>query len=192
MVKVAIFHEGNNKKTHDNQLLKLLLENLALDVNKVKFIGMGNKSEFFKIDNNNYKELKLDIKRNAISKILFVIDADYIETNAKYGGFDNTLEEIIAIRKELNIYEISDVFITCDLDTKEGYLESLILSTIPVEQQECIETFLECNDFKSKENHKAILNQIYKTAYPNAPFDFSHQNFNELKQKLKNLFKEEK
>jgi len=192
MVKVAIFHEGNNKKTNDNALLKLLLENLKLDVNKVKFIGMGNKSKFFKIDNDNYKELKLDIKRNAISKILFVIDADYVETDNKYGGFDNTLQEIIAIRRELDIYKISDLFITCDFDTKEGYLESLILSTIPLEQKECIETFLECSDFKSKENDKAILNQIYNNAYPNAPYDFASEKFDILKLKLKNLFKEQK
>jgi len=191
MVKVAIFHEGNNKKTNDNALLKLLLENLKLDVNKVKFIGMGNKSKFFKIDNDNYKELKLDIKRNAISKILFVIDADYVKTDNKYGGFNNTLREIIDIRKELNIYEMSDLYISCDFDTKDGYLESLILSSIPLKQKECIETFLECSEFKSKENDKAILNQIYNSAYPNAPYDFSSEKFDILKQKLKNLFKEE-
>jgi len=86
------------------------------------------------------------------------------------------------------------IYHVCCVDIFTGYFNSngLILSTIPLKQKECIETFLECSDFKSKENHKAILNQIYKIAYPKSPFDFSHKNFNELKQKLKNLFKEDK
>jgi len=188
MVKVSIFHEGNAKKTHDNELLKLLIEVLELPLDEVKFVGMGNKSNFFKKENDNYKELLLDIKRKAIRKVLFVIDADYIENDTLYGGFENTKRELEKVIKELGLKSISDIYITCDPDDRSGYLESLILSTIPKEQKECIENFLECSDFKSKDNHKAILNQIYKTAYPKAPFDFSHKNFNELKQKLKNLF----
>jgi len=188
MVKVSIFHEGNAKKTHDNELLKLLIEALELPLDKVKFVGMGAKSNFFKKENDNYKELLLDIKRKAIRKVLFVIDADYIENDTLYGGVENTKRELEKVIKELELKSISDIYITCDLDKRCGYLESLILSTIPKEQKECIENFLECSDFKSKDNHKAILNQIYKTAYPKAPFDFSHKNFNELKQKLKKLF----
>ncbi len=189
MVKVAIFHEGNANKTYDNELLKLLLEKLGLDLSYVKFVGMGSKSNFFKSDNDNYKELLLDIKRGAVEKVLFVIDADYIKNDTTYGGYDNTKTALEKTIHDLNLKSHSDIYITCDPTEQCGYLESLILSTIPQEQKECIETFLECSDFKSKENHKAILNQIYKTAYPKAPFDFSHKNFSELKTKLQNLFK---
>jgi len=192
MVKVAILHEGNSKKTHDNQLLKLLLSEMNLDEKRVRFIGIGSKSNFFKIDNIDYIKLKIDMKDEKFSKILFVIDADYEQNDSIYGGYNKTKIELEKIIKELDLEEYSDAYITCDPTEKCGYLESLILSTIPQKEKECIETFLECSDFKSKENHKAILNQIYKTAYPNAPFDFSHENFNELKQKLKNLFKEQK
>ena len=191
MVKLAILHEGNNKKTSDNQLLKLLMESLNLDIKKVKFIGMGTKSNFFKTNNFDYIEVVKDIRREAIKKVLFVIDADYEENDLTYGGYKNTKLELEKTIKELKLEEHSEIYITCDPNEQCGYLESLILSSIPQTQKECIETFLECSDFKSKENHKAILNQIYKTAYPNAPFDFSHQNFNELKRKLKNLFKDE-
>lgn len=76
----------------------------------------------------------------------------------------------------------------CDPNTKNGTMESLILSTIEAERRVCIENFLICSEFKSKENHKAILNQIYNMAYPNAPYDFSHSHFDELKNKLKWLF----
>jgi hypothetical protein len=187
MVKVAIFHEGNENKTNDNEILKLLLEKLSLPSNQVKFVGMGPKSNFFKADNKNYKQLKLDIESEQIRKVLFMIDADYVEKDVKYGGCENTRREIQKTVEELGIADISDIYITCD-DTNCGYLESLILSTIPDERKKCIEDFLACSDFASKENHKAILNQIYKAGYPKAPFDLEHPNFNELKQKLTNLF----
>jgi len=190
MVRVAILHEGNAKKTHDNELLKLFITDLKFDLMQVDFIGMGTKSNFFKKENLDYKELKLSLEKEDVQKVLFVIDADYEKNDTIYGGYQNTKVELEKIIQELGLKEYSDTYITCDPIAKCGYLESLILSTIPKEQKECIETFLECSDFKSKENHKAILNQIYKTAYPKAPFDFSHDNFNELKQKLKNLFKE--
>lgn len=191
-MKVAIVHEGNAKKNNDNKLLKLLIDKLKLSQDKVEFFGFNSKSNFFKKDYEGYIDLLERIfKEEKISKILFVIDADYEKNDKNYGGFENTLQKMITIRKELNIYEISDLYITCDFDTKEGYLESFILSTIPKEQKECIETFLECSDFKSKENDKAILNQIYNISYPNAPYDFSSDKFDVLKQKLKNLFKEE-
>jgi hypothetical protein len=188
MVKVAIFHEGNSKKTHDNELLKLLLQELDLPYDRVKFVGMGSKSNFFNLDNANYKELLLDIKREAIAKVLFVVDADYVENDSVHGSYENCVNELTKIKEALGIEDICDIYITCDPETKDGYLESLILSSIPEKEKKCIEDFLDCSEFKSKENHKAILNQIYKLAYPNAPFDFSHPNFNELKLKLKNLF----
>ena len=188
---IAILHEGNAQKTADNKLIKLLIKDLNLDEKKVRFFGLGTKSNFFKKDSNAYRELITDMKEEIILKVLFIVDADYEENDEIYGGFDNTLKKMIEIRKVLNIYELSDLYITCDFDTKSGYLESLILSSIPIKQKECIETFLECSEFKSKENDKAILNQIYNNAYPNAPYDFSSDKFDILKQKLQKLFKEE-
>jgi len=187
MMKVAILHEGNNKQTNDNALLKLLIQNLGLDLESINFIGMGGKSNFFKAENENYKLLKIEIEREEVSKVLFVIDADYEKDNSVYGGCQNTQTELSKIIDSLGLKDISDTYITCDPQTQDGYLESLILSSIPKEQKECIETFLECSEFKSKENHKAILNQIYKNAYPNAPYDFTHPNFNDLKTKLEKL-----
>jgi hypothetical protein len=187
---VAILHEGNAKNTADNKLLKLLIKKLELNIDEIRFFGLGSKSNFFKEEYPAYNELLSEIKEGAFNKLLFVVDADYEENDSTYGGFDNTLRKIIDIRKTLNIYEMSDLYITCDFDTKDGYLESLILSSIPPKQKECIENFLACSEFKSKENDKAILNQIYNNAYPNAPYDFSSKKFDILKQKLKNLFKE--
>lgn len=188
MVKVAILHEGNSKKSSDYEILKLLIKELELDEKRVEFFGFGTKSNFFKIEETKYKRLKLLIEEEQINKVLFVLDADYKMNDDIYGGFENTEKELKKIIEELNISNNSDIYITRDPKTNHGYLESLILSSIPKKQKECIETFLKCSEFKSKKNDKAILNQIYKNAYPNAPFNFAHENFDELKEKLKKLF----
>jgi hypothetical protein len=79
---------------------------------------------------------------------------------------------------------VSDVIIIRDYKTNSGYLESLIFSTLSEEQKACITHFLDCSNFMSKENHKSIINQIYKMGYPNEPYNYEHPNFNELKDKL--------
>jgi hypothetical protein len=186
-MSIAILHEG---KKIDREFYNLFIDNLKLDKTLIKYYGFSSKNNFLNKNYKEYEDLLLEIKSERIDKILFIVDADYEKNDIKYGGFDNTLSKIIDIRKELNIYKISDMYITCDPVSNEGYLESLILSSIPDEQKNCIEEFLNCNDFKFKENHKAILNQIYKNAYPKAPYDFKHQNFDILKQKLQKLFKE--
>lgn len=193
MKSIYILHEGNAKKTNDNELIKLLIEHLKIQylemkIEKVEFHGMGSKSNFFKPE--SYPPLLLQgVKTNQIEKVLFVVDADYDnDDNRVYGGFENTTSELNKIIEYLKLQAVSDIYITCDPKTKTGYLESLILSTIPEQQRNCIECFLACSEFKSKEHHKAIFNDIYKHAYPKAPFDFGHENFNELKQKLRNLF----
>jgi hypothetical protein len=188
MVKVAILHEGNAKKTNDNELLKLLIQELELDSNRVIFFGMGVKSNFFKSKHPSYKNLKNSIENEEINKLLFVVDADYERNDKKYGGYKNTENALKDIIDELRFNDYSDIYIVCNPKTKEGYLESLILSTIPDKHKNCIQDFLSCSEFKSKENHKSILNQIYKIAYPNKPYDFLHENFDNLKQQLRNLF----
>jgi tRNA nucleotidyltransferase (CCA-adding enzyme) len=184
-MNVAILCEGKT----DKYFLKLFLEDLGLDVTKVVFFILDGKSNFFKKDNEKYEELLIELNTEKINKILFVLDADNIENDSVYGGYSNTENEL---NKTISSLKLSnyDTYIVCDPKTKEGYLESLILSTLSIEQKNCITNFLDCSDFKGKESHKAIINQIYKQAYPSTPYDFSHKNFNELKTKLKDLFNE--
>jgi hypothetical protein len=173
----------------DKNFLKLFLNSLGFVVSDDNFLVLGNKSNFFKIDSKKYKQLLIDIELEKINKILFVIDADSIKNDVKYCGYDNTKSELVAVIKKLQLQNY-DTFIVCGPETKVGYLESLILSTINKEQGNCITEFLKCSDFKSKENHKAVLHQIYKQGFPNTPYDFSHSNFDTLKQKLQDLFNE--
>lgn len=193
-MKVSILHEG---KSIDKSFFELLYFHLGIDKEvldkRVNFIGMGNKSNFFKIENQNYKLLIEEIKREFVEKVLFVVDADY-EGNKKHDRYEDTLEAITIIQKELNIQYVSDTFIAFDMNSekKEGYSESLILSTLSDEENDCVKSFLEkCPEFRGKDSHKSIFNVVYKNAYPHAPYNFEHPYFDELKQKLKNLFKEE-
>jgi tRNA nucleotidyltransferase (CCA-adding enzyme) len=186
MKSIFILHEGNERKTADNEMIRLLMEDLGLNLDLVDFRGMGAKSNFFKDD--KYGLLIQAVRTNQVDKILFVIDADDAQNDAKYGGFENTQSELQKMIALLGFEDISEIFVACDPSSQTGYLESLILSTIPETEKNCIEQFLQCSNFKSKENHKAILNQIYKMAYPKAPYNFSHANFDPLKAALQQLF----
>ncbi len=186
MKSIFILHEGNNKNTNDNKLIRLLINHLNLDSNKIDFHGMGSKSNFFKTD--KYKLFKQAVHTNQIEKILFIIDADNIENDAQYGGYENTQTALNDVINQLGFQKVSRTYVVCDPVTQTGYLESFILSTISETQRKCIECFLECSQFKSKENHKAILNQIYNIAYPDAPYNFEHSYFESLKAELKMLF----
>lgn len=188
---IYILHEGT-PRNNDNKLIKLLIEDLKnkcseINTDMLDYHPMGTKSNFFKKE--KYPPLLIQsVELGIVKKILFIIDADNNVDNEKYGGYENTYSELNAMIAELGFQAVSSIYIMCDPITKMGYLESFILSTIPEQQKNCIERFLECSQFKSKENHKAILNQIYNMAYPNAPYDFKHPHFEVLKEKLRNLF----
>jgi len=181
---VKIICEGRTDKKKISELLNFL-SILYTDDN---FIVMGNKSNFFKLDNSEYKTLQQLIKADKIEKILFIIDADYQKDNNKYGGYKNTKEKIEKLLLDLDIKSICNYYITCHPNTKDGYLESLLLSTVDENLKKCYDEFLECINFKEKNNHKYIMEQLHKITQPNKPYDFNHKNFSKLKEKLIQLF----
>ena len=180
MKPYAIICEGKT----DRAFLETLLKHCEISAEQIDFYVMGDKSSFFKPENKKYQELIPKVQADQVERILFVIDADCFENDQKYGGIENTQRELNLVIQQHNILSNSELFVSCDPETKIGYLESLILATIPAEQRVCIENFLRCSQFKSKENHKAIVNQIYNIAYPNAPYNFEHCYFDTLKKKL--------
>ncbi len=188
MVKAAILHEGNDKDTTDKKLIKSLLANLELDEKFIHFDGFGSKSNFFKSDNSKYSLLKQQVEAGQIDKILFIVDADYEKDDAKYKGFENTENELKNIINELGFQDIAHFYIVCDPITKTGYLESLILASLPQEKRKCIERFVECSEIKPKQIHKTIINHLYMIAYPDPPYNFDHHNFDQLKAELTKLF----
>ena len=189
MVKVAILHEGTkNDKTADKKLLKSLIQKLGLPENDIIFDAFGSKNEFFKLDNPKYLRLKEFVEAGQIDKVLFVVDADYEEDDAKYKGFENTERELKNIISELGFEGIARFYIVCDPETKTGYLESLILASLSKDKKNCIDCFVKCSEINPKKIHKTIINELYSIAYPDPPYNFDHPNFELLKIELIKLF----
>lgn len=184
-MKIAIICEG----TGDKAFLEAFITHLEITT-KPNFYIFSGKSNLLDSTHKKYFELKNTVAAEP-HKLLFVVDADDANNDICYGGFQNTQQALNQVIAELKFEEIFSTYIMCDPTTQVGYLESLILSTISENQKKCIQSFLDCSEFKSKENHKAILNSIYKTAYPKTPYDFSHSHFDELKSKLLSLFASE-
>lgn len=84
----------------------------------------------------------------------------------------------------------SDYYLVCDPKTKEGYFESLLLSCVSDELKNCYDDFLKCSLFDGKENHKTIITKLHELASPEKPYDYNHENFNKIKEKLIALFPE--
>jgi len=188
MVKFAICHEGHANKSLDSEIIKLLLQDLKLDIDRVEFYGFGSKSNFYKKDYKVYKNLQIAIQEREIEKIFFVLDADNEEDDHFFGGYGKTVNGLRSVVSNLRLGSVSDFYISCNPNTHTGNIESLLLLTIPEGQKECIDDFLQCSEFKAKGNDKALLRQIYKLAYPHTPYNFKHKYFDELKEKLQNLF----
>jgi len=179
MVKNLIICEGKN----DKKFLEELLEDLKIDNIVVQFLGRDakNKSSIFKRE--KYHRIKKEVG-TIYRNLLIMFDSDYEKNDAKYGGYINSEEEIKLLIDDLELQDYADYYIVCDPNNKNGYLESLILSTIPKKEKECIESFINCSNFKDKEKDKAILNQIYKLGYPNEPYNFLHIHYKSLRDKL--------
>ena len=181
---VKIICEGSDDKT----FLRLLLNDLknSSDIEGIKNFDryievMGGKVNL--LNTENYVGLNNFIGKQ-IKKVLFIFDCDFEEDDKVCGGMENSIDAIEHLIKKL------DWKIEVDYYIFNKNLDYFIIDTLDKK-----ENFLGCEEcFKLKELNKnrKILTCIYKSLYPKKPFDFSHQNFNELKEKLKNLFKDEK
>jgi len=181
---VRIFCEGNDDKT----FLRLLLNDLKKDneiigvENFDSFIKvMGGKSKLLEVE--SYKTTNKRVGKN-IQKVLFVFDCDFEEDDKLSGGIENSIKAIEELIDNLDWkIEVSYYIFNKNLDY-------FIIDTL--DKKDNFSACEECFNLKELNKNRKILTCIYKSLYPKAPFDFSHENFNELKQKLKTLFKEEK
>jgi hypothetical protein len=180
MVKIVC--EGRSDKNYLSKFLSFLEIKHSDD----NFIVMGNKSAVLDIEHVNYKTLLTLVKANKVEKTLFVVDADFEKDNQQYGGYYNTHNALKRLSTGLELQ--SSCYIACDPLTQEGYFESLLLSTVEDKVKVCGNSYLECIDSKKRDDHKNILEQLFKLTKPEKPYDFSHKNFNDLKEKLNELF----
>ena len=193
MKHIAILHEDTGHKNLITAFIEYLndKEKSDLDINLIDFFDMENKSNFFKPDFKAYKALKQRVDANEVTKILFIIDADYVKNNTKYNGVINTKKELDNIISQFNFQNISkEVFILHDPEKEEGYLESLLLATLPEAKRGCITGFINCSEINSKNFYKTIIYGLHKIAYPiDSYYTFTDSHFDDLKLKLTNLFK---
>ncbi len=179
---MRIFCEGQDDQIFITKFLQDLANKGEID-SKPKYIkyieNMVCKSQLLKAD--NYDNITTDITAGKISKVLFIFDADFSE-DGRCNGLEESKQCIENLIDELNWNIEPDYYIF------DKNLDDFILKTLSEDQQKCFQEFDECLEIEDRNKNKKISTCIYKKLYPQAPYDFSHQNFNELKQKLINLF----
>jgi len=186
MVKSLILCEGGD----DEAFIRLFLKSLNIDKRKIDIRKLSSKSNFFKLETYKNENIlaKIDSQYN---KILFIFDSDYKESGGKHNGFENSessiKEMILKIKEYLEFEFYTDYYIVCDPITKNGNLEHLILSTLDKDSKKCMEDLLSCIKPYHTDSNKKILLTGYKTIFKEPLYNFSHPNFDLLKQKLEAL-----
>ena len=179
---VIIAYEGKS----DGEFFDNLLDTYGLDKNQVIYYNFEGKDNLFNISHSHYDEIAEDLLK--IDKILLVVDADNKKDPNPNRGYEASEKALKNLIDDLDFEDVFiDYYIMCD-ENKEGYLESFLLSVLDNKQKECIQEFKSCFEYDLTD--KWIYNSFYK--HNKYPFDFQHPNFQPLKQKLINLFKEQK
>ena len=180
---VAIVVEGKRDVTF---FKNYITHYLKIEKNQYKIIKTDGKSILLNSSCEKYKGLCEDLDTNRVQKVLFVIDSDNTIDNPDIGGYTNSCSSIGQLFSSLDINSYSDYFIACNPETQEGNIEDLVVSTLTKTQEKCIKSFLKCSKLENDDGKRLL--GIYNYGYPEEPYDFTHSNFNELKQKLQTLF----
>jgi len=187
---VRIFVEGEDDKKFIITLLRFFIKNKEIDLgsnnNFDDFIEiMGNKSKL--LNSSEYKNISKQIDKK-IKKVLFIFDCDFEKDNRKCNGmekseecFDNLLKELkwnIRIEKDEHLHIFNRNLDYCIAET--------------IGKEHCLLEIGKCLELNTLKPNRKPLAALYAIMYPKNPYNLEHPNFNELKQKLKNLFKENK
>jgi len=148
---------------------------------------MGGKRKLLDKGNPKYQKLSMKIDHNDIEKVLFLFDCDFEQDDKDCNGMDKSLQCFNSLKKELKWTIPIDVYIF------NRNLDYFLIETI--KNKDCYDDFkslIDCLNIENlKPNRKPIAN-LYRDLYPYPQFDFKDNRFDELKQKLQNLFKEQK
>lgn len=180
---VTIIVEG---KTDSEFLIDFINKNFPnISREKYDIKIFEGKDKIFQLNYHIYDEIEEFVKNDITEKILICVDADDPKDDCPVRGYNKTKQKLNTLIKGLDFNIVIDYFIFSDEENKSGYLESFLLSVLDEEQKNCIKNFRECFRYDLKD--KFVFNTFYKqNSYS---FDYSHSNFNKLKEKLKNLFK---
>ena len=182
---VRIFVEGEDDKKFIIALFRFLKKN-----NKINFESnsvfdeyitvMKNKSKL--LDINNYTDIS-EIVEKKIKRVLFIFDCDFEIDDKRCNGIENSEICFDNLKKELNWNVEIDHYIF------NRNLDYFISETI--EKEHCLLQIEECLELNTLKPNRKPLSALYSIMYPKAPYNLVHPNFDELKQKLQNLFKED-
>lgn len=183
--KKLIVCEGPDDK---GLITRFLIEYLNFSKNDFQIEVMNGKSFLLDESNERYQRIKQMFDTGQYSRILFVLDADYEENDAMFGGFDNSETQVKNLITKLGLSDVADYFISCDPVTKEGNLEHLLLSAAEPSKRNCIESFISCIQGMQTDGNKKIVYSSYNVIFKEHPYNFDHSNFDALKQKMSWLF----
>jgi hypothetical protein len=181
---VRIFVEGEDDKKFIIVFLRKLLKEKTIDLrNNNNFDDlitiMGNKSKLLKYE--NYANISKLIGKK-IKRTLFIFDCDFEKDNKKCNGMENSQRcfDNLKDRLKWNIPIDNYIFYR--------NLDYFIAETI--KKEHCLHEIEKCLELNTLKPNRKPLASLYAIMYPKKPYNLEHPNFNELKQKLKNLFKE--
>ncbi len=181
---VKIFVEGYDDKRFIISLFRYLKKSgeitFKTNANFDDYITeMGNKPKL--LDVTNYSDITPIIEKK-ITKTLFVFDCDFEKDNKKCNGVENSENCFNNLKQELNWN------IPIDHYTFNRNLDYFISETI--EKEHCLLEIEECLELNSLKPNRKPLALLYSIMYPASPYNLDHQNFDVIKQKLINLFRE--
>jgi len=178
---VKIICEGSDDKSFLRQLLINLKTESKLSTNLVNFDSVIKimKSKSNLLDKDKYTTISKQIGKK-IKKVLFVFDCDFEDDDKNCGDLENSKKCIENLIQELNWNIEIDFYIF------NKNLDYFIIETL--ENKEKFLSCEECFELKKLNKNRKILTCIYQKLYPKKPYDFSHKNFDDLKQKLTELF----
>ena len=183
---VRIFVEGEDDKKFIITLLRFFIKNKEIDLgsnnNFDDFIEvMGNKSNLLKSE--KYENTSKLVGKK-IKKALFIFDCDFEKDNLKCNGMEKSQEcfDLLKDKLQWNIFVDNYIF--------DRNLDYFIAKTI--EKEHCLLEIEKCLELNTLKPNRKPLASLYSIMYPKKPYNFEHPNFQPLKQKLINLFKEQK
>ncbi len=180
---VAIVVEGKRDVTF---FKNFITHYLKIEKDRYSITKTNGKSRLLDRTCKKYIGLRDDLRENRIKKVLFIVDADNAIDNPDIGGYSRSCNAMDRLLSDLDIVSYADYFIACDPETQEGNIEDLVVSTLTTDQVACIKSFLSCSKLENDDGKRLL--GIYNYGYPETPYDFSHENFTELKTKLQTLF----
>jgi len=181
---IRIVCEGDDDKKFIislmNHLKREKIINFDKNINQY-FIIKNGKSKL--LDISSYSDMEKQIKVGIISKLLFLLDCDYIEDDINCNGCENSEKCIKNLIKKLNVESKYFLF--------NKNLNFFILNSLSDDIKKCFEEFQNCHNIDDFNKNRKVLTSIYRDLYPKKPYDFSNSIFDELKNKLIWLFKGE-